>query len=46
MVKLVGGDIRSIVLGVMVLTPGRIRVSVMVSETLPISVYVTLPVWT
>src|SRR5215470_11381897 len=38
MVKLVGGVARSMVLGVMVLTPGRIRVSVMVSETLPISV--------
>src|SRR5262250_1012118 len=44
-VKLVGGDIRSIVLGVIVLTPGTIRVSVIVSETLPIRVYVTLPVW-
>src|SRR5262245_18609663 len=40
-----GGDIRSIVLGVIVLTPGTIRVSVIVCGILPFSVYITLPVW-
>src|SRR5215470_3579864 len=46
MVKLVGGVERSTVFGVMLLTPGTTRVSVMVSGTLPISVYVTVPVCT
>src|SRR5262249_9920864 len=45
-VKLVGGAERSTVLGVMLLTPETIRVSVIVNGTLPISVYVTFPVCT
>jgi len=48
-VKLAGGAARSTVLGVMALTlpgPGPGRVSVTVSGTLPISVYVKVPVWT
>src|SRR5262249_42386007 len=46
MVKLTGGAERSTVFGVMLLTPETTRVSVMVSGTLPISVYVRVPVCT
>src|SRR5262249_60880947 len=46
MVRLVGGAERSTVFGVMLLTPETTRVSVMVSEILPISVYVRVPVCT